>query len=104
MAASASSTMSRTGRGWSGMVGHLLTGGAGRVFDRLDEKPDPAAELRRDALERRKDVLVAPGLARRVGDAPVDQGRVGGELGAHLAHAIAQADHVVEALVGELAR
>ena len=42
--------------------------------------------------------VVGARLARRVGDAPVDRLRRAGELGADLAHAVAQADDVVEAL------
>jgi hypothetical protein len=41
-------------------------------------------------------------LARGVGDAPMDQLGPTGELRADLAHAIAEADHVVEALLGGL--
>ena len=44
--------------------------------------------------------LVVSGCAR-VGDAPMRSLRPRWELGAHLAHAIAQADHVVEASAGE---
>ena len=55
-------------------------------------------ELGRGALERGQRLLVAPGLARGIGDAPVDQLGSAGKLGADLAHAIAEADHVVEAL------
>ena len=41
-------------------------------------------------------------LARRVGDAPVDQLRMAGELRADLADPVAQRDHVAEPLPGEL--
>ena len=44
-----------------------------------------------------------PSPARRIADAPVHRLRRAGELGADLPHAVAEADDVVEALVGELA-
>ena len=56
------------------------------------------------ALERRVGLpSVSPSRAGSR-DAPVDQPRAARELGADLAHAVAEADHVVEALAGELAR
>src|SRR4051794_40784102 len=61
------------------------------VFDRLDEKADARGQLGRGALERGKGLVVASGLARGVGDAPVDQPRPFGGLRADLAHAIAEA-------------
>src|SRR4051812_39640107 len=94
--------MYRTLTSSSGTCGHLPGGGG--LFDCLDEKLDAGAELVRRALERREGLLVAPGLARGVRDAPVDQLGSTRELGAHLAHAIAEADHAVEALSGERAQ
>src|SRR5829696_9855648 len=93
--------MYRTLTSSSGMFGDLL-GGGGR-FDRLDEEVDAGAKCNRGAFERGQGLLVAAGFARGVGDAPMDQFGSAGELGADLAHAVAEADHVVEALAGELA-
>src|SRR5215211_4603039 len=84
------------------MLGYLPCGRG--LFDRLDEKGDAGVELLGRALERGQRLLVASGLARGIGDAPVDQPGRPWELGAYLAHAIAEADHVVEALPGELAQ
>src|SRR5512132_1752673 len=86
----------------SGTFGDLPSG-VGR-FDCLDEKPDAGAEFGGGALERGQGFLVASWLACGVGDAPMDQLGAAGELGADLAHAIAEADHVVEALPGEFAQ
>src|SRR4051812_42579156 len=91
--------MYRTLTRWSGM-GHLLPG----CFDRADEETDAGLELGGGALERGPRLLVASGLARGIGNAPVDYLGCAGELGADLAHAIAEADHVVEAPAGELAQ
>src|SRR5687767_9727679 len=93
--------MYRTFTSSSGTFGHLLIGGA--LLDRLDEKADAGAKLGGGLLVRGQRFLVASGFARRIGDAPMDQLGWAGELGADLAHAIAEADHVVEALVGEFA-
>src|SRR4051812_33156236 len=92
--------MYRTFTSSSGTCGYLLVGG--RLCDRVDEKADASAQLGGAALERRQGVLVGAGLAGRVRDAPVDLLGAAGELGADLAYAVAQADHVVEALGREL--
>jgi hypothetical protein len=57
---------------------------------------DTAAKLGRGALERGQGFLVASGFARGVGDAPMDQLGCAGKLGADFAHAIAEADHVLD--------
>ena len=59
-------------------------------------------ELVGGALERRVRGAVRRTLERRVGDAPVHELRVRRELRAHLADAVAQRDHLVEALGDEL--
>src|SRR3954465_497679 len=90
--------MYRTFTSSSGTVGHLL---GGRV-DRLDEKADAGLDLGGDPLERGQRLPIAAGLARRVGDAPMDRHRRAREFWADLAHPVAEADHVVEALALEL--
>src|SRR5918995_455139 len=73
------------------------------MLDQLEQKGNPGGELIGGALESGIALLVASPVARRVGDAPVDQVRLTGKLGADLPHAVAEADHVVEALPCELA-
>src|SRR5918994_2810818 len=73
------------------------------MLDQLEQKGNPGGELIGGALESGVALLVTSALARRVGDAPVDQVRLTGKLGADLPHAVAEADHVVEALPCELA-
>src|SRR3954451_9548933 len=94
--------MYRTFTSSSGTCRHLLFGGG--PFDCVDEEADASAKLGRGALERGERLLVASGLARWVGDAPMDQLGSAGELGADLAYAIAEADYVIEALLRELAQ
>ena len=60
----------------------------------MQEEPDPLGELVGHPRERGGAVW----LTRRVGHAPVDGVGVAGEVGADLAHAVAQRDHVVEPL------
>src|SRR3954467_8939048 len=84
------------------MFGHLQTGDG--LFDRLEEEADPALKLGRGALEGGQYLLIAPRLATRIGKAPMDQLRPAGKFRTYLAHAIAEADHVVEALCRELAQ
>src|SRR5215218_3820844 len=82
------------------MLDYLLPG---RV-DRFDQEADARLELGRDVLEDGQRLVVASGLARRIGDAPVDHLGGAAKLGADLAHAIAEADDVVETPPGELAQ
>ena len=56
----------------------------------------------RGALVRRDLVAAAVRRSSRVGDAPVQHPRVTRKLRAHLANAVAEADHVVEALGEQL--
>src|SRR4051812_7617596 len=91
--------MYRTFTSSSGTVVHLLP----RCLDAADEEADARLELDGRTLERRQGLLVAPRLTRRVRDAPVDEVWRSGERGADLADAIAEADHAVEAKVGDLA-
>src|ERR687885_2413163 len=72
------------------------------MSNQLEQKGDASGELVGGALEGGVGLGVALALARRVGDAPVDELGVAGELGADLAHAVAEADHVVELFLGEL--
>src|SRR5918994_5771414 len=83
------------------MLDDLL--GVGGVFDRLEQKADARLKLSGCALEGRQRLVVGSRLACRVADAPVDRLRCAGELGTDLAHAVAEADHVVKAPAGELA-
>src|SRR4051794_41021879 len=69
-----------------------------RRVHRDQQEADTDGELLRDLLERRS------ALASRVGNAPVDRLGAARELGADLADAVAERDHVVEALAGELAQ
>src|SRR5215204_4642099 len=97
MADCTSSTMYRT-----------LTVSLGTVFmiillnrirgDAVLKETDPLGQLGGDPLERR----IAVGFTGRVGDAPVDRFGVIGEAGEDLSYPVAQCDHVVEALPGEL--
>src|SRR5215207_5882046 len=73
------------------------------VFDRLEQEADPCLELGGRALEGRQGLVVRPRRGRWVADAPVDRLRRPGELGADLAHPVAEADHIIEAPVGQLA-
>src|SRR4051812_5955006 len=98
MAVWTSSTMYRTCTNSSGIAVDLLAW----CSHRLDQKPEPSLQLGGGALERRQRLVVAAGLARRIGDAPMDQFRCPGELGTDLAHSVAQADHAVEATLREL--
>src|SRR5919197_1186858 len=82
----------------SGMFGDLPPG----CLDRVDEEADASLEFGGGALEGGQRLGVAAGLACRVGDAPMDHVRRARELRADLAHAVAEADHIVEAPVGEL--
>ena len=59
-------------------------------------------ELVGGALERGVRGAVRRALERRVGDAPVHELGVGRELRAHLSDAVAEGDHGIEALGGEL--
>jgi hypothetical protein len=72
------------------------------VLDPLQEERQPGRQLVGGALEGGIGVGVSRAGARRVADAPVDLFGRAGELGADLADAIAEADHVVEALAAEL--
>src|SRR5215218_5241742 len=70
-------------------------------FDCGDEKTDPRGQLARRPLEREQCVVVAAGLARGVGNAPVDCRLDAQKLRTHLAEPIAERDDVVEPAVGE---
>src|SRR6266498_3454042 len=83
------------------MLDDLLV--AGGLVDRLEQEGDACLEFSGGALEGRQDLVVGSRLACRVADAPVDRLRRARELGTDLAHAIAEADHIVKALVSELA-
>src|SRR5215207_1362648 len=72
------------------------------VFDRSEQEPDARLELGRRSLEGRQRLVVGAGLMCGVADAPVDRLRRTGELGTDLTHAVAEADHVVEAPAAEL--
>src|SRR4051794_39437931 len=72
------------------------------LLDRLAEEADARLELSGGALEGRQRLVIGSRLACRVADAPVDRLRCAGKLGTDLAHAVAQADHVVEVLAREL--
>ena len=71
-----------------------------------EQEPDAGLQLGGRLLEGRVARLVVavcvPGGG--VGDAPVDGLGAAGELGADLAHPVAQADHPIEALLGEHAQ
>ena len=66
-----------------------------------EQEPDAGVQLGGRLLEGRVAGVVVGLAGGRVGDAPVDGLGLTGELGAHLAHPVTQADHPVEALVGE---
>ena len=72
-------------------------------FIASSRKPMRVGQLGGGALECGQGLLVASPARARVRDAPVDSLGCSGKLGADLAHAVAQADHVVEAPAGELA-
>src|SRR5436190_13911773 len=71
------------------------------AFDCGDEKADPRRELAGGPLEHGQRVVVVAGLARRVGNAPVNFLLGTRKLRADLADAIAERDDAVEAAVGE---
>src|SRR4051794_25067342 len=71
------------------------------VIDAGEEEPDAGLELPRGPLEGRVARTIRVALERRIGDAPMDRGGRAGELGADLAHPIAQRDHVVEPSPGQ---
>ena len=66
----------------------------------MQEEADARLELGGRALEGGVGLVVAARLRRRVDDAPVDRLWAAGELGADLAHPVAETDDVVEALGG----
>ena len=70
--------------------------------DQLQQKPDPGLELLAGALKCRVRVLVGLALLGGIGDAPVDEVRMLGELGTDLPDAVTQADDVTEVVGGEL--
>ncbi len=72
-------------------------------LDRVEPEADARLEFGGRALEGRQGLVVGSRLACRVADAPVDRLRCAGELGTDLAHAVAQADHGVEAPAGGFA-
>src|SRR3954453_3441463 len=82
--------------------GHLLVGGG--LFHGPDEEANAGAKLGRGALERGQRSLVASRSACRIGDAPMDELGCARKFRTDLAHAIAEADHMVEALPSELAQ
>src|SRR5215213_9773432 len=84
----------------SGISAHLLS--LCGLCNQLEQERDPRGQLVGGALERGKAALASSRLTIGVRDAPMDQsGRVR-EIGADLADAIAEADHVVESLGREL--
>src|SRR3954468_19994733 len=85
----------------SGIPAHLLA--AFGVFDPLEQEADARGQLGGGPLEGGQLLVVGARLAGRIRKAPVDQLGRPGELGAHLADPVAEADHVVETLAGELA-
>src|SRR5215468_8554823 len=101
MAASTSSTMYRTltiSRG-SVMASPFALRGRRSPGDGRDQEPDAGRQLGGRLLEERIGRLVIRVARRRVGDAPVDGLGLAGELGAHLAQPVTQADHPVETLL-----
>src|SRR6266516_4549061 len=86
----------------SGTFSHLLAWRSG--LDVAEQEAHARGQLRRGLLEGGVGLLIAVPVVGRVGDAPMDAFGVVGELGTALAHAVAQADHVVHALPGELAQ
>src|SRR4051812_25673569 len=82
------------------MLDELL--GVGGVVDRLKPEADARFKLSGCALERRQGLVVGAGYAGRVAETPVDCLRRAGKLGADLAHAVAETDHVVKAPSTEL--
>src|SRR5688572_15996311 len=68
----------------------------------LELESDASRELVSGALERGVRGAVRRTLEPRVGHAPVHELRARRELRAHLANAIAERDHLVEALRDEL--
>ena len=64
---------------------------------------DASRELRGGPFKGRQRLVIGSRLSRGVADAPMDRLRRARELGTDLAHAVTEADHVVETLVYELA-
>src|SRR3954447_18445877 len=87
----------------SDTIEHHLGVGS-RDGDRVEEEVDANVELVGHALERPMRLLLAAGPAAGVRKAPMDLPLGTRELGADLAHAVTESDHVVERLARELAQ
>ena len=83
------------------LVHFRSSSGGGSIAERGEQEPDAGRQLGGRLLEQRVAGVVVGIAGRGVGDAPVDGLGVAGELGAHLAHPVTQADHPVETLVDE---
>ena len=74
------------------------------MFDRVQQEMNSRVQLVRRADERCVTLFVGHCFARRIGDAPMRHRGMSEKVRAYFADAIAQADHVVETLLGEFAQ
>src|SRR5882672_4324214 len=80
------------------MTSPSLSGGSS-IGEHGEQEPDAGRQLGGRLLEQRVGGVVVGIAGGGVGDAPVNGLGVAGELRAHLAQPVAQADHPVETLV-----